>query len=127
MNRSDMVNDMRRMLTDMNTLLDKACIVDILCVPAGADKLTVKFIKGGYDWLLSIYENQFAKALKVWKLLPEALWKRYAVWGCFEDHREAVMLTEALAELKKVIMCQGRPPFFKKAIIAKRLSKKNKT
>ena len=122
-----MVDDMRVMLMNMNTLLNRAGIGDVLSVPDGSEKLTTKFVKDGHTWLCSIYGNQFAEALKVWKLLPEELWKRYAAWGCFEDHREAVMLTDALASLKKVIMCQGRPSFFKKAIIAKRLRKKNKT
>ena len=126
MNRKTMVYEMRNMLTYMSTLLDKAGIAGVLGVPEHSEKLTAAFVKGGYDWLRNIYENQYAKALEVWKLLPEALWKRYAVWGCFEDHREAIMLTNALAEMKKVIMCQGRPAFFKKAIIAKRLRSKIK-
>jgi len=126
MNRVSMIHDMRLMLDSMNNMLVRARVQGILCVPIGSEKLTTKFIKEGHDWLKEVYGNQYKDVDKVWKLLPEALWKRYEVWGDFEEHREAKMLTAALCELRKAIICIGRPAFFKKSIINKRLDKKVK-
>ena len=125
---------MRITITEMGEILHWADIDGYLDVPQSSEELLINYIRAGYKWLDDIYQNEYKKVLNIWKLLPKAIWERYKTWGDFSEHRESVLLKEAIINFKKTIKRKSRPDFFKKgninakikAIIKKRSGKKTR-
>ncbi len=69
-------------------------------------------------WLNNIFQNEYAQALKIWKLLPEEHWKRYIEMEVY-DMAEQCLLREAN---RKLDAAWGHKPKRKKG--AKRRSRK---
>ena len=68
-----------------------------------------------YAWLKTIYQGTYEDAMKVYRLLPEEIWIRYALWGEFDEHRECVLLAEACAKILNQMLVKNRPELYKKA------------
>lgn len=93
---------------------------DYLHIPENSEKLRADFIRPAFHWLKEVYAREYYDVREVKKLLPDHIWKRYKDWGGFDEHRECVMLREALSQLRRAVVARTRPDFFKKTIIAKK-------
>ncbi len=123
---------MRIILVEMGPMIHEANIKEeYLQVPENAEICRSEFIIAAHKWLEGIHEGAYKAVMAVRKLLPETLWDRYKAWGeDFSEHREVIMLKEALVIFRKAIVSRKRPDFFKRGKYngeIKRRSKKSKT
>lgn len=120
-----MLETMSKFSSEIMDLLKKEGVQikdDHLRIPEDANILRADFIREGYNWLVEQYAGPYSQVKEVKNLLSEEIWDRYQKWGGFEEHRECVMLREALVELRKALVSRERPDFFKKTIIGKKLN-----
>jgi len=110
----------------MATLLEElvAVKVDQLTIPEDADQFRADFIRPAYYWIGSVYETAYAEVRRIKRMQTDEMWKRYRTWGGFEEHREVILMKNALQVLRNAIVSHSRPDFYKKS---KRDAKKNKT
>ena len=106
------LEDLKTLVAEMNPILEEAGL------RAGYLQVSIKDfskieIKDAHAWLLKIYENEFARVKKIKGLLSPEMWHRYMSWDDFADHREVVLLKEALNNLKKVVQTSHRPKILK--------------
>lgn len=110
-----MLEGMANMLAEMSPALEFAGVkISMLQIPEDAKEFKADFIRPAFHWLDSVYETEFKAYSDVRDLCSEEVWKRYFLWGDYEDHREVIMLREAAAVLKKRIYSKERADFFKK-------------
>lgn len=107
----------------VSTMLEEGINIkeDILNIPEGAESLRADFIRPAYHWIVDVHAREFYNVREVKKLLAPEIWTRYRTWGGFEDHREVVMLREAMSDLRQRIVSRDRPDFFKKTVIQKKM------
>jgi len=127
--KAHMLDTMNVLVVEILALLENEDVKikpDQLCIPDSAAQLRADFIRPAYHWLVTLEHEEFAAVRSIKKLLPEEIWVKYRTWGGFEDHRECVMLREALANLRQKIVGRDRPDFFKKTLVAKSLKRAEK-
>ena len=88
---------------------------DQLHVPEDGADFRAGFIRAGFKWINEVYENEYAKVTRIKKMQPDEMWARYKKWGGFEEHREVVLLRDALSVLRAKIVSRSRPDFYKKS------------
>lgn len=112
----EMIIEIRRLCDLMNSILIEANIPeDYLDFPEDAKYFEQHIIEVAHRWILGIYNKEYREAKAIKSLLSEEMWERYRTWADFGDHREVVLLTEAIQKLRKVVMIGSRPELFKKA------------
>ncbi len=87
--------------------------------------IKMTFIRPDWKWMCKVHKKEFAQVQKIKALLSPELWKRYRDWCGFDEHREVVLLREALSILRARMVSRKRPPFLKRSFRAKEI--KNKT
>jgi len=87
-------------------------------------QLRADFIRPAFHWLEDVFKTEFTEVLRIKRMQPSEIWARYKQWGCFEEHREVLLLNKALNALRMKLITRTRPDFFKKS---KRHAKSNKT
>ena len=113
---SDMILEIRKTCDLMEPLLIEANIPeDYLDFPEDAKYFEQHVIEVAHKWILGIYNKEYREAKAIKSLLSEEMWERYRTWADFGDHREVVLLTEAIQKLRKIMMTGSRPELFKKA------------
>ena len=105
---------------------DVAIKPDYLSLPEEAAKLKMPMIRAGWKWLTAIYDDEYAEVRRLKSLLPDEIWARYKSWGGFEDHREVVLLKEALVALRKRLISREKPDIFKKSKCEKAIKARDK-
>jgi len=114
----DMIPEMRKFIDTMRPLMIEATIPeDYLDFPEEAEDFDIKIISDAYLWLEEVYNKEFRGAKSIKSLLSEEMWERYRAWADFGDHREVLLLTEALQCLRKKIMTAQRPILFKRTMM----------
>jgi len=64
-----------------------------------------------FDWLHDIYmSDDYAKVLKVWNLLPEAVWSNYELLGVTDLTEQRLLISESKGLLK--LWKTNRPRLF---------------
>jgi len=112
----EMITEIRRICDLMEPILIEANIPeDHLDFPEDAKYFEQHVIEAGHRWILEIYNNEYREAKTIKSLLSEEMWERYRAWADFGDHREVVLLMEAIQKLRKKITAGNRPELFKKA------------
>jgi hypothetical protein len=107
---------MKEILDLMHPMME-LCKIKPLNIPDDVEQLPRSFIITGYEWLDNIYKKEWRDVNNIRLLLPEDAWKRYLLWGEFEDHREVRLFNEAARKFKKVINSRQKPGFFKKGVM----------
>jgi len=110
----------------MATLMEEDVKIkpDHLHIPEDGMKFLADFIRKAHHWLVAVYDAEYAEVRRIKKMQPDEMWARYKKWGGFEEHREVVLLNNALVTLRAKLVSRERPDFFKKS---KRENKKNYT
>ena len=124
MNRVEMIAEMDSILNEMEPMILKVNVK--LIIVEGSEKLDINFIREGLKWLQNIHKSVYEKLMTVRALLTPEMWKRYEVWDCFENHRESIMLKEALAEFRKEIVSRNKPNFWKRSKVNEQIKKLEK-
>lgn len=117
MKKVTMIEEMTTILSAMKVLLDKAGVAaDKLLIPEGSAELRADFIRPGYKWLKYVYENEFAAANKVYKLLKPHQWEAYDLMLLMDSTPlpEVKRLEKVLRTLKSKVSNNKKPDFFKK-------------
>lgn len=113
--KQDMVSAMGIYLAEMRPWMDKAGVAQTaLTITARWEILPMSWIREAWHWIGSIRLRELAKIGKVRSLLPEELWDKYENWGGFDDCQEMIMMVNSLKDLKRVVISNDRPNFFKK-------------
>ena len=99
------------LLEDMRPLFERACISDKFTIFAESNKLPGYCLEEAKTWLLANYDGPYKDYMKIRKMQPETFWKRYELWGEFDEHRECKLLAERLTIFKQ--SCRDRPLIFK--------------
>lgn len=111
----EMIQEIRKLLDLMQPLLIEADVPeDYLDFPEDARYFEPETIEIAYKWITGIYNTEWRAAKSIKNLLSEEMWERYRTWADFGDHREVILLTEAIQKLRKAIMNGSRPNLFKK-------------
>lgn len=117
LSRKHMIDEIVMMADDMFPEFEEIKVRGShLNLPDEAIEFPAAMVKEGYDWLLKIWENQFAAVRKVRNLLTADQWARYKLWGSFDETQEMVMLKEKQVPFRKAIVGRDRPDLFKKGI-----------
>lgn len=120
-----LLEDMRRKAGEIMAVLvgeDVSIKPDHLLLEDGdIDHLKITFIRPGFYWIRGVYEEEYEEVNKIKKLLPDHLWARYKSWGGFDEHREVVLLKDALIKLRAKVVSRDRPDIFKKSKRAKEI------
>lgn len=90
---------------------------DYFNLPDEVEFFPQELLKEGYEWIERIYNKEHREAKNIKGLLSEEMWERYRQWADFGDHREVVLLTEALQKFRKTVMNAKRPMIFKKSYV----------
>lgn len=106
--------EMKTMSSIFDQIAVKSDHFDFVLDPFKLEILPLAIIKEAREWCRELFTVEYAKILSIKKLLSDELWKRYELWGGFEEHRECVMLREALDQFRKKIVDKNRPIYFKK-------------
>jgi hypothetical protein len=127
----EMILEINRLIDEMAPLFEEAKIREnYLFVDPEAINFDLKVITEAFNWIQKIHDREYQKAKEIKMLLPEETWIRYKSWGAdFADHREVILLNEALQKLRKVIVSSTRPDLFKNSKVKsflKKLMKKEK-
>ena len=99
---------------------------DHLQLEKESDQLKMVYIRPGFHWIREVFAAEFEAVLRIKKLQPKEMWTRYKNWGGFEDHREVVLLKEALTNLRAKVVSRERPDVFKKSKRAKEIKRAGK-
>lgn len=101
----------------MDTLVREGVSIkpEHLNVPDGSEDLRADFIRPAYHWVADLYESEYTEITRIKAMQPDEIWSRYKLWGGFEDHREVVLLKEALNALRTKLVSRKRPDFYKKS------------
>lgn len=83
-------------------------------------------IRTAHKWIMKIYTGDFKQYQKTRKLLPEETWRRYFLWGGFEDHEEMVLLRGHTHQVRSQLVRQTRPDFYKKGKANAAIKRKQK-
>jgi hypothetical protein len=95
-----------------------------LKIEVECDSLKADMIRDGYKWLKNIFDTTYKDIVAIKRLLPEEIWNRYKKWDGFSEHREMVLLKEALVKFRKEMISNARPDFFKSGKRSKALKPK---
>jgi hypothetical protein len=116
--------DIKNFITKMSPLLLEAKVpADYLEFPNEAKYFDTKILTTALEWLQRVYSFEYKNAKDIKALLTEEMWTRYKNWGEFDEHQEALLLTERLQLLKKAIVRADRPDLFKRKKIERFLKK----
>jgi hypothetical protein len=114
----EMIAEISEFNAEMEQLMLEAGIPDeYLCLPDKIHVIDGKYIIEGYEWISEIYNNVYRDAKTIKNLLSEEMWERYSTWEDFDDHREVILLKDALMNLRKQVVNIKRPVLFKKSRI----------
>lgn len=114
----EMIAEIYEFNSQMEILMFEAGIPEeYLHIPENVNKIDVRYIEDGYAWISEIYNTVHRDAKAIKNLLSEEMWQRYSAWDDFADHREMILLKDALMNLKKQIINVKRPVLFKKSRI----------
>jgi len=123
----DLIKEIRKYVDLMLPLLIEANVPDdYLDFPNDAVYFELHVIEEAHNWILEIYNNPYRGARSIKNLLSDEMWERYRTWNDFGDHREVVLLTEAIQKLRKAVMNGRRPNLFKKQVAKLYLNKLKK-
>lgn len=86
-----------------------------------SNELPSDIIIEAWRWLKYLHAGVYADYMRVRKLLPEEIWKRYALLGGFENHREVVMLRDAGKLVRSHVTHVARPSLFKRSFVEEML------
>lgn len=78
-----------------------------------ADQLPMTMVREGHKWIEDVFATEYAEVVRIKNLQPDEMWTRYKKWGGFEEHREVILLHDALVALRKRVISRGRPDIFK--------------
>jgi hypothetical protein len=125
--RKALIPEMKKLIQLMLPILTEAGIPeDYLYIHEEAEELDKSLIHESFNWIEQIYNNEYRAAKAIKSLLSDELWERYRSWNDFGDHRETILLTEALQKLRKTVMVAKRPDLFKKTIVRNLVQKMRK-
>jgi hypothetical protein len=111
----DAFDDLVKLIDIMAPLCIEANIPeDYLQVPVEAKDFDARIIMEAYKWINEIYNTVYREAKSIKNLLSEEMWERYRTWNDFGDHREVILLTEALQKFRRAVVTGDRPDLFKK-------------
>ena len=114
----EMISEIFDFTEQMEQIMVEAGIPgDYLSLPEGVECLDIKYIEDGYEWISKIFNTVFRDAKAIKNLLSEDMWERYSKWDDFAEHREMILLKDALSNLKKQIVNVQRPVLFKRSRI----------
>lgn len=120
----NMVPEIRKLVDLMTPLMIEATIPeDYFNLPEEIDLFSQNLVAEGYTWIEKIYNNEHRAAKNIKGLLSEEMWERYRLWADFGDHREVILLTEALQKFRKAVMSAKRPMIFKKSYVKSLITK----
>ena len=114
----EMILDIVEFTLQMDKLMTEAGIQEeYLAIPEQVTLVDIKYIEDGYEWISKIYNTVHRDAKAIKNLLSDEMWQRYSAWADFADHREMILLKDALTNLKRQIVNVERPTLFKKSRI----------
>jgi hypothetical protein len=124
----EMILEINKLIEEMTPLFEESKIKEnYLIVDPEAINFDLKVITEAFNWIQKIHDREYQKAKEIKLLLPEETWIRYKSWGQdFADHREVILLNEALQKLRKVIVSSTRPDLFKNSKVKSFLKKLKK-
>lgn len=105
---------MREMLDELKPFIEESGLkINYLVLPPEVSQLPAEMITAGYKWLDEIHSLNLSNLQYIDGLLKPEIWKRYKLWGGYEDHREMLMRTAALKKLRKEICTrEGKADLF---------------
>lgn len=92
-------------------------------VPESCELLPMDWVRDGYKWLQSIYDNQVLKWKRIRKSVSEEQWARYENWGDMDDFQEAISMKERNVDLRRALVSRLRPTMFMKTKVDKELKR----
>ena len=116
--KASMLEEMASLSDQIVVLLQLENVVirkDHLTIPNDAYQYRADFIRPAYVWLCARYDVEYSDVQRIKKMQPAAIWERYKKWGGFEEHREVLLLNDALILLRSSLVSRTRPDFFKKS------------
>ena len=124
----EMILEINRLTDEMSGLFEEAKIKEnYLNVDPEAVNFDTEVIIEAFNWIQKIHDKEYQKAKEIKILLPEDIWIRYKSWGSdFADHREVILLNEALQLLRKTVVNSSRPDLFKNSKVKSFINKVNK-
>ena len=128
----EIVDKMRDLLIEMRPLITKSGVPHgRLVIPQDASELVkIDLLRPALEWLVDIHNLEWEAARKARALCTEEVWDRMEKWDDFHDHREAIILRNALKGLRKECVNRNRPVFWRKSKIngiIKKARKNSKT
>lgn len=121
LSRISTIEKIQDMLTKLEPFYEIGKIRPIFLHEKAAD-LPADMVREGYQWLVAVYQSAFNKVIDNWNLCKPEIWKRYFLFGGFEEHAEMRLLMDSLHNLKKMV--SKRPMLFQKSKINKMLKEK---
>lgn len=125
LSRVKTIDKIKALLTEMQPLMTKGKLREnYFHIHEDATQLPAAIVREALQWLVAVYQDTYIKVLKVWKLCPEEVWKRYETFKDFGAHAEVILLNQKLAAYRAQM--HKRPVFFVKRkvnAIIKRQSK----
>lgn len=100
-----------KLLEDMRPIFERAGNSDKFIIYSECNKLPGYVLEEARNWLQALYDGSYKDYMKIRGMQPEAFWKRYELWGEFDEHRECRLLAEKLTVFKQ--SCRGRPLIFR--------------
>ena len=124
----EMILIMNELLDEMSVLFEESRIKEnYLTIDPEAVNFDTGVITEAFSWLQRLHDKEYQKAKDIKSLLPEETWIRYKSWGSdFSDHREVVLLNEALQNLRKAVVNSTRPDLFKSSKVKSLVKKVEK-
>jgi hypothetical protein len=112
------IPEIRKIVDLMIPIMIEATVPeDYFNLPEEVEFFPQELLQEGYEWIEKIYNKEHREAKNIKGLLSEEMWERYRSWADFGDHREVILLTEALQKFRKIVMNAKRPVIFKKSYV----------
>lgn len=123
----ELVDEMRDMLIEMQPLIAKSGVPrGRLVIPEHVEFVKIDLLRPACEWMHMIYDTVWEAARRARALCTEEVWDRMEKWDDFHDHREAVILRNALKGLRKECINRNRPEFWRKSKINGTIKKARK-
>jgi hypothetical protein len=112
---SGMILEIKKLTSKIKTLFLEAGIGEnYFTFPDDAKHFDGKVLEEALKWTKELFIKEYKDVQTIKSLLTEEMWTRYMAWEDFSDHREVVLLNEALKKLRKKVVNGQRPDLFKR-------------